>query len=382
MERSPGTLTTKGPRDVSPASDKFFMGHALRLARRRTGSTYPNPCVGAVLVKRGQVLAAASSAATGGDHAEVRVLARAGSAAKGSTLFVTLEPCAHFGRTPPCVGAIRAAGVRTVVVGIRDPALHVRGRGIAALRRAGIVVREVSTGEAEAVHAHYLHHLRAGLPWVTLKIASSIDGRIATAAGDSKWITGEPARRHAHRLRAEHHAIAVGAATVALDDPGLDVRMARGVNPTPVIFDTRLALFSGRRGTGALPRLARSGSIFVYTSLASRAAIRRLTACGAEGIEVPRTEHSHVSISEALKALGARDFRSLLVEGGGRLLGAFVGEQQWQRIYHYQAPLLLGDGRPLLSGVSWPDVVSAPRLRVLARKALGEDQLTVLERRL
>ncbi|MCA9710351.1 MAG: bifunctional diaminohydroxyphosphoribosylaminopyrimidine deaminase/5-amino-6-(5-phosphoribosylamino)uracil reductase RibD, partial [Myxococcales bacterium] len=245
------------------ADHERLMQQAVRLARAGLGATYPNPCVGAVVVAEGRVLGAARSRPTGGPHAETQALARAGAAARGATMVVTLEPCGHVGRTPPCTRAIIEAGIRTVVVGVRDPAAHVDGKGIRALRRAGVeVIVGVGAKACGEVHEHYLHHARSGLPFVSLKAATSLDGRIATAGGDSKWITGEAARRHAHRLRAWHHAIAVGAETALRDDPRLDVRLVRGVDPIPVVFDGRL-----RVGAARAPRLAvlRPGALVLHT---------------------------------------------------------------------------------------------------------------------
>lgn len=354
-----------------------WMIRAVRLARAGLGSTYPNPCVGAVVAKGDQVLAAARSSPTGGPHAETRALARAGAAARGATMVVTLEPCCHRGRTGPCTQAIIEAGIRTVVVGIRDPAPHVDGKGIRALRRAGLeVVRGIAEDACASVHEHYLHHVRTGRPFVTLKAATSLDGRIATAEGDSRWITGEPSRRDAHRLRATHHAIAVGAETALLDDPGLDVRWVRGVDPLPVVFDSRL-----RTGAPRAPRLRvlRPGTLVLHTPRASVSAQARVARTGATLVPVPDDGAGHIDVGAALAVLGRREIRSLLVEGGGRLHGAFVGAEAWQRAFLYQAPRLLGDGRPVLTGVGWATVAEAPLVRVVTRRRLGPDMLTVIE---
>jgi diaminohydroxyphosphoribosylaminopyrimidine deaminase / 5-amino-6-(5-phosphoribosylamino)uracil reductase len=355
-------------------SDEPWMREALRLADSGTGATYPNPCVGAVLVKRGRVLGKARSDRTGGAHAEVRALAQAGRAATGATLYVTLEPCNHRGRTPPCVDALLAAGVARVVAAIEDPAPHVAGAGLRRLRDQGVVVEVgLLADRAREVHRHYLHHVAHGRPFVTLKLATSIDGRIATAGGDSKWITGELARRSAHRLRARHHGIAVGAATVLADDPGLDVRLVRGVSPDPVVFDPRLAVASaGRRF-----QLLRPGVLYLHTPRASKRARAALAKVGAQALELPATASGGIDIDAALEQLGARGLRSLMVEGGGRLIGAFVGARAWQELWIYRAPIVLGEGRPAIAGVSWSSVADAPHLEVLRSRTLGLDQLCV-----
>jgi diaminohydroxyphosphoribosylaminopyrimidine deaminase/5-amino-6-(5-phosphoribosylamino)uracil reductase len=356
--------------------DEAWMRVALRLASAGLGATYPNPCVGAVVVRGRRALGQARSDVTGGPHAEVRALREAGEAARGATLYVTLEPCNHRGRTPPCVDAILTAGVARVVVAIEDPAAHVAGQGIARLRRAGVQVDVgVQAERAREVHAHYLHHVATRLPYVTLKLATSLDGRVATAEGDSKWITGELARRSAHRLRAIHHGIAVGAATVLADDPRLDVRLVRGVDPLPFVFDPQLRVASAGRAF----QLLRPGVVFLHTERASKRARAALAKAGAEGLELPEDGRGGIDLAAALAQLGARELRSLMVEGGGRLVGAFMASACWQQLWLYQAPLVLGEGRPAIGGVAWSSVADAPRLRLVRRRALGVDQLGVYQ---
>ncbi len=353
-----------------------LMRKAVKLARAGLGATYPNPCVGAVVAKGARVLAEARSQPTGGAHAETQALARAGAAARGATLIVTLEPCCHHGRTPPCTDAIIAAGIRTVVVGVGDRAAHVDGKGMQALRRAGLeVIDGVEAGACAAVHEHYLHHVTSGTPFVSLKAATSLDGCIATREGDSKWITSEAARRHGHGLRSVHHAIAVGAQTAILDDPGLDVRLVRGVDPTVVIFDGRLRVGSPE---AAALRVLRPGTLVLHTSRASAAARARVAKTGVELVCVAEHGTGLIDVVDALRVLGQREIRSLLVEGGGRLHGAFVAAGAWQRAFLYQAPRFLGEGRPMLAGVGWPTVAEAPRVHVEARRRLGPDLLTVV----
>ncbi len=351
------------------------MGLALRLARRGTGATYPNPCVGAVVVKAGTVLSAACSAPTGGAHAEVRALQEAGEGAAGATVYVTLEPCSHFGRTPPCTQALIKAGVAEVVYAVSDPAGHARGRARSELEAAGILVREgVLRQRCLRVHAHYLHHERTRRPFVALKSAVSLDGRIACVSGDSRWITGEAARTYVHHLRARYHGIAIGVGTLLADDPRLNVRLAPGVDPQPVIFDTHL------RSLSTLPRpgLLRAGTLVVHGPTITDELRRALDATGAEGIEVTLGQSGSVDVDAALEALGERPMRSLLVEGGGQLIGSFVSAAAWQRWFYFQAPRLLGAGIPLLGQLRWSTVAQAPHLVVVRRRQLGEDLLTVL----
>ncbi|MBZ5714368.1 bifunctional diaminohydroxyphosphoribosylaminopyrimidine deaminase/5-amino-6-(5-phosphoribosylamino)uracil reductase RibD [Nannocystis pusilla] len=357
------------------ARDVRLMGAAVALARSGTGATYPNPCVGAIVVQGEKVVGAGRSAVTGGPHAEVAALQQAGEAARGATVYVTLEPCSHFGRTPPCTGSLIAAGVAEVVIGSLDPAVHAGGRGIELLRAAGIRVREgVLAGACASAHEHYLHHERTRLPFVTLKIASSLDGQIAAGSGDSKWITGAPARRLGHWLRARHHAIAVGADTVLRDDPALSVRMVTGVDPLPVIFD------SGLRVAGAVrrPTLLRPGTVVLHTSRAPAAAQRAVEELGLRRIELDGDAEGRVDVAGALQALGKLPLRSLLVEGGGRMIASFVAAAAWQRFYWFHAPIVLGDGRPAAAGLKVAAVADATRLRPLLRTDVGVDGLTVL----
>jgi diaminohydroxyphosphoribosylaminopyrimidine deaminase / 5-amino-6-(5-phosphoribosylamino)uracil reductase len=358
------------------SSDERFMARAIRLARAGLGSTYPNPSVGAVVVRRGRVVGAARSDPTGGPHAEVKALVQAGAAARGATLYVTLEPCCHVGRTGPCTHAILESGLARVAVGMRDPAPHADGKGIRRLAARGVAVTEGVLGEACAeLHAHYVHHVATGRPWVTLKVASTLDGRIATADGDSRWITSERARRYGHRLRAQHHAIAVGVGTVLVDDPRLDVRLVKGVDPVPVVFDSRLRVAGAR----PMPQVIRHGTIVLHVpgvSSRARAAVERTDA---ELVEVEATHDGRVDIGAALRILGRREIRSLLVEGGGLLHGSFVGAALWKRMYLFQAPKLLGDGRSMIAGVVCSEVGGAPRVRVVNRQRVGDDLLTILE---
>jgi diaminohydroxyphosphoribosylaminopyrimidine deaminase/5-amino-6-(5-phosphoribosylamino)uracil reductase len=351
---------------VASRDDARWFALAIRQANAGLGATYPNPCVGAVLVRRGEVVGAGRSAATGGPHAEVRAIAKSGARTRGATLYVTLEPCCHHGRTGPCTEAIVAAGIARVVVGVRDPAAHAAGRGIRALQRAGIEVEVIATEAAAKVHEHYLHHVVTGMPFVTLKSAASLDGRIAVASGDSKWITSEASRREGHRLRAQHHAIAVGAETVLRDDPRLDVRLVRGVSPIVVVFDGRLRL-AGRDAA-----VLRAGTLVLHTPDVTARALARVRASGAEPVEVAAHE-GRVAISAALAELGRRDIRSLLVEGGGRLVGAFVQAHAWQRWVTFIAPRVLGEGASMCAGPSWSRVADAPQLRREALRRLDED---------
>ncbi len=351
--------------------DERFMAEAVALAERGLGSTDPNPSVGAVVVRDGRIVGRGRTGPAGTAHAEVRALRRAGPRARGATLYVTLEPCAHHGRTPPCTEAIEAAGIARVVVGIVDPSPRVSGRGIRRLRRRGIAVTVgVSRAACRRAHEFYLHHERTGRPFVTVKLAASIDGRIAAAGGDARWITGPAARRHAHGQRARHHAIAVGAGTVLADDPALTVRHVRGVDPIPVVFDTTLRCAEGTF------RVLRPGTFVLHGPSAPAARRRRLRRRGVVPLEVAAGPGG-IDPLRALEALGRLGIRSLLVEGGGRLAGSLVAAGLADRLLVYRAPVVLGEGVASVAGWSVERVAEAPRFRVEAWIPLGDDLIEV-----
>ncbi|RMG98693.1 MAG: bifunctional diaminohydroxyphosphoribosylaminopyrimidine deaminase/5-amino-6-(5-phosphoribosylamino)uracil reductase RibD [Deltaproteobacteria bacterium] len=349
------------------------MAEAVALAESGVGSTCPNPSVGAVVVRGASIVGRGRTGPAGTAHAEVRALRAAGPRARGATMYVTLEPCAHHGRTPPCVEAILAAGIRRVVVGLRDPAPNVAGRGIRWLRRHGVEVT-CGVGRAGCLRAHefYLHHVRTGRPFVTVKLATSLDGRIATETGESKWITGAAARRHAHRERARHHAVCVGVGTVLADDPALTVRHVRGVDPIPVVLD-------GRLRTADRPHLAvlRPGTLVFHGPKAARARRRTLRGLGAVPLEVPRGAFG-LDLDAVLDVLGSLEVRSLLVEGGGEVAGGFVRTGRVDRLLLYRAPVLLGEGRAAVAGWAASTVDGAPRFVRTKAVELGDDLLEVL----
>src|ERR687894_76333 len=298
------------------------MDLARRLAERGRLTVAPNPLVGAVVARDGEVLGEGWHARAGEAHAEVRALDAAGAAANGATLFVTLEPCNHHGRTPPCVEAITRAGVSRVVVGALDPDRRMRGRSVEKLRGAGIDVEVVDDPDCEIQNEQFFHRMRTGRPFVHVKLATTLDGRIAAGGGDSKWVTGEAARRRAHELRAEAGAVLVGAGTVRADNPLLT---ARGLAQEPppvarVVLDPRLTISSGSRLVASAP----DGPVLVFAdkrSLDGREL--ELEGRGVEVIGVPPAEET-LDLHLVLEALGRRGVRGVLVEGGGETAARFV----------------------------------------------------------
>ena len=345
------------------------MRRALVLARRGWGRTAPNPMVGAVVVHDGEIVGEGWHAEYGGPHAEVAALGAAGARARGSTVYVTLEPCAHTGQTPPCADALVRAGVSRVVCAVRDPNPVATG-GAQRLQAAGIEVAfGVEAADATELNAAFFHAFTSTRPFIVLKLATSIDGAIADASGRSRWLTGEAARRYVHRLRAGHDAIAVGAGTAIADDPSLTVRSGRRprVAPTRIIFDRRARL----PVTSALARSARQLRTIAVVGDVSSNQARALEEAGVELVQA-------ASLDVALRVLRDMEIRSMLVEGGAELSGALLAEALVDRMIIFQAPVVLGAGaRSAFAHVPSYAMPDAPRWRVVGRRSIGQDLMTV-----
>ena len=351
--------------------DAAFMRRAIELARRGYGQTAPNPMVGAVVVRDGVVVGEGFHARYGEPHAEAAALEAAGESARGSTVYVSLEPCAHTGKTPPCADALIAAGVARVVIAARDPNPIAVG-GAERLRAAGVEVREgVGGEETRELNAPFFHALESApehrRPWVTLKLALSLDSAIADAHGDSRWISGPEARAAAHELRAGNDAVAVGIGTVLADDPLLTVRDAPAprVPPLRVIFDRRARTpLSSRVVAGA-----REHPTLVVVEDPAAGAARALEEAGVELLRA-------ASIDGALEELTRRGVRSLLLEGGARLAGAFLESALVDRLIIFRGAVLLGSGaQGAFAHAPSISIAEAPRFRVLERRALGDDTM-------
>lgn len=363
----------------SSRADIRWMKEALGLAARGRGRTAPNPLVGAVIVRGSRRISGGYHARVGGSHAETAALAKVRDRVRGATLYVTLEPCAHWGRTPPCADALVEAGLRRVVVGMRDPDPRTRGRGIAKLRRAGIeVLVGVEQAACRALNRGFLSRVERGRPFTTLKLASSLDGRIATASGDSRWITGERAREQVHTLRRGVDAIVVGSRTATVDDPELTARRAGRVvhRPVRVVVDSRLRLPSSARLLGAGPR----GTAWLLAARDAPAARKRaLEAAGARIIPV-RKARGRLDLHAAWRALGRLGINDLLVEGGGELAAALLRAGLVDRLLLFMAPVLVGaDGRPVLAELGVDRLHQALRPKTLALRRLAPDLLLVGE---
>lgn len=358
--------------------DVPFMRTALALARRGLGNTWPNPAVGCVIVREGRVVGRGWTAPGGRPHAEARALAEAGEAARGATAYVTFEPCSHHGQTPPCADALIAAGIARCVVALGDPDRRVDGRGIARLRAAGIAVETglLDTEAAEA-QAGFLTRVREGRPMVTLKLATTLDGRIATASGESRWITGPEARRAGHALRGRHDAVMAGIGTVLADDPALTCRIP-GFRPTPdlrIIVDTHLRLPLA----SALVATARESPVWVLHGPADARRRTALEAKGVRPIEVGRGEGG-VDLGAALRALGAAGLTRVLCEGGAALAGGLLLAGLVDRIAWFHAPCILGGDALAAVAPLAATLATMPRFQRMTGRPAGADWLIELRR--
>lgn len=363
-----------GRNTVAPGDDARHMGHALALGRRGLGNTWPNPAVGCVIVRGGRVVGRGWTSPGGRPHAEVVALAQAGGLARGATAYVTLEPCSHHGRTPPCAEALVAAGIARVVVALTDPDPRVNGEGLARLRAAGVAVDEgVGADRARTDQAGFLSRVTRGRPHVTLKLASSFDGRIATASGESQWITGPAARAHVHALRLRHDAVMVGAGTARADDPSLTVRGLGEVRqPVRVVMSRHLDVpLDGRLAASA-------GEVPVWLLHADRAdaaRVARWQAVGARLLNVP-ADRGGVDPVAALKTIGEQGITRVFCEGGGGLAAALISEGLVDELIGFTAGVTLGaEGRPSLAAMGVEALARAPRFTLVETRALGGDVL-------
>ncbi len=355
------------------------MQRALALARRAEGRTSPNPPVGAVLVKDGQIVGEGYHRRAGEPHAEAAALAQAGERARGATLYVTLEPCAHHGRTPPCTQALIRAGVAQVCFALKDPNPLVCGRGARELAAAGIVVQHgLCREEALEITLPFFKHITTGLPWLTAKFAMSLDGKIATHTGESRWISSTASRHKVHALRNVSDAILVGAGTVLADNPTLTTRLASGAEASKVHHPVRILADS----RGRVPSTARifqadlpGRTILATTSAAPGQHLEQLKAQGVEVWRLPADAKDRVSLADLLKAVGERGMLTLLVEGGAELLGSLFSLNLVDQVWVFIAPLMIGGRRAPgpLGGLGVDHLSQATRLAPLRVEKLGPD---------
>ncbi|HMM53456.1 MAG TPA: bifunctional diaminohydroxyphosphoribosylaminopyrimidine deaminase/5-amino-6-(5-phosphoribosylamino)uracil reductase RibD [Candidatus Desulfobacillus sp.] len=349
------------------AADHAHMARALRLAARGLYTASPNPRVGCVIVRDGDVVGEGWHARTGEAHAEALALAAAGARARGATAYVSLEPCSHQGRTPPCSAALVAAGVARVVAAMADPNPRVRGEGGAQLRAAGIAYEEgLLAAQARELNIGFVSRMERGRPWLWLKLAASLDGRTALANGKSQWITGEAARRDGHRFRARACAILTGADTVRADDPRLTVRGVEGARqPLRVVVDSRLL-------TPPRARILEGGAVLVATASGDAAKAAVLREAGAEVILLPGAA-GRVDLAALLRLLAERGVNELHAEAGQRLSGALLEQGLVDEFLFYFAPTLIGGGRDLFALPPLEDLAGRRDLEITELRRVGRD---------
>ena len=355
-------------------TDEDYMREALRIARYAEGRTSPNPLVGAVIVRDGRIIAEGWHRKAGTPHAEIHALRMAGDLTRGATLYVTLEPCSHYGRTGPCAKAVAEAGIARVVVAMQDPNPKVAGRGMEMLRAAGVeVCCGVLAAEAARLNEVFLHWITTGLPFVALKTAMTLDGKIATHTGDSQWITGEASRLRVHELRDRYDAILVGIGTVLHDDPSLTTRLPdrQGKHPLRIVLDSMAR-------TPRTAKLLTDGAAPTLIAVTARAPQERVAALRQAGAEVLVCgEGPRVDARALLKALGEREISSVFVEGGGRVNASLLAAGFVDKVYAFVAPKLVG-GRDALTpveGTGAERLSDAVTLTGLTAETVGEDVL-------
>lgn len=357
--------------------DHRFMARALRLAEKGLYTTDPNPRVGCVLARGDEVIGEGWHQRAGGPHAEVVALRDAGERARDATVYVTLEPCSHHGRTPPCADALIEAGVRRVVAAMEDPNPRVAGQGLERLRRAGV---EVSCGlllqEAERLNPGFVKRMRSGLPFVRSKLAMSLDGRTALGSGESKWITGEAARRDVHRLRARSSAIVTGIGTLRADDPLLTARLSEPAEleqPARVILDSRL------RSPAEARVFRHAGRTLVLTTATGSLARRSLVDAGVEVVEVEPDAWGRPELSSVVRMLGQMEFNEVLFEAGATLNGALLTAGVVDEWVVYLAPCVLGDeARGLFRLPGLAGMADRPELAIVGARRVGRDMRLIL----
>lgn len=362
------------------AADRRYMQLALALGRRGLGRTWPNPAVGAVVVKDGLIVGRGWTAPGGRPHAEPQALARAGEAARGATLYVTLEPCSHTGKTPPCCDAVIAAGIARVVSAIEDPNPEVAGQGHARLRAAGITVDVgLCAEQAARDHAGHFRRVRDNRPHVILKLAVSSDDRIAAAGHKPVVITGAATQARVHLLRAQSDAILIGIGTARADDPLLTCRLPgmEALSPVRVVLDTHLRLKPASR----LARTARQTPLWVVTASSSEAPAAAIL--GAEGAQIVRlpADAAGLSLKDVLRELSRRGITRLMVEGGAKVAASFVGAGLVDEVWLLRGPAAIGaDGVPALDAMPLTAITQSPDWQARASETLQSDTLTIYER--
>jgi diaminohydroxyphosphoribosylaminopyrimidine deaminase/5-amino-6-(5-phosphoribosylamino)uracil reductase len=351
--------------------DNYYMGIAIRLARKGIGKTSPNPMVGAVIVANGKIIGQGYHKRCGDHHAEINAINSTKKNIKGSTFYITLEPCSHYGRTPPCVDALIQENPERVVVGSLDPNPEVNGRGIKILRSKGIKVDVgICESECRQLNEHYFKFVKTGMPYITVKYAQTLDGRIATKSGDSQWISSEASRRYVHHLRGINDGIMVGAGTVAADNPQLTVRHVKGKNPFRIIVDSKLRI---PIKSSVLTDINSHLTIIATTSSAPTVKITAIKKLGVEVWVARKERDGRVSLRDLLKKLGKREIVSVLVEGGSEVITSLLKANLVDKMIIPIAPKIIGKGLEAIGDLKINKINKAIRFSSFKTMKKGDD---------
>ncbi len=360
-------------------SDENYINLTLKLAEKGRGAVSPNPLVGAVIVKDGRIIGQGYHEKFGEAHAEINAINSANESIEGATLYVNLEPCSHYGKTPPCADEIIKQKISKVVIGSKDPDPLVNGKGIERLRTAGIEVKaDVLKAECEELNKFFFKSRRQNQPYVTLKVAQTIDGKIADADGYSKWITSEESRKFVHKMRSEYDAVLIGKNTALKDNPGLDVRLSEGRDPVRVILDKNLELDSGLK----IFRKTDGKNIIVASEnkKTDEESLNNSRLNDTEVLFVKEDESGNLNILDILEKLHNRGITSILVEGGGKVFSSFIRNKLFDEIYLFTGPKILGEGISSIEKIGIGKMDKAMELKLKEVRQIGNDALLIYRR--
>jgi len=361
-------------------TDESYIKLAIEIAKKGVGYVSPNPMVGCVIIKNERIIGAGFHQKFGEKHAEINAIESAIESVEGSTLYVNLEPCNYQGKTPPCVDRIIESKIKRVVVGTLDMNPLVCGKGIRKLKSAGIEVKVgILEQECISLNKFFFKHIITGMPYVSLKAAQTLDGRIADLHRESKWISSSQSRKYVHELRSKYDAVLIGAGTVKRDDPNLTVRLVEGRNPYRVVLDTALSL----RSSNKLFQNNGDKKLIVVTSTNSsekKNKIKRLTNCGAQIVFVNEDGGKKLDLKSALKELGKLNISSILVEGGGEIFTSFIHKNLFDDIFLFISPKFLGAGLSVINDIGIKSIRNAFKIKIAATEKIGDDLLLELNK--
>jgi diaminohydroxyphosphoribosylaminopyrimidine deaminase/5-amino-6-(5-phosphoribosylamino)uracil reductase len=356
---------------MNNVNDEYYMRLALALARKGRGYVSPNPLVGAVIVKNGRIISRGYHHCFGGNHAEINALKNASEDVAGSTLYVTLEPCCHEGKTPPCIDSITKHKIARVVIGTIDSNPLVSCRGINYLQSYGIEIKTgVLENDCRKLNEMFFHHMETGLPFVTIKYAQTLDGRIATATGESQWISSEASLKFTHQLRAAHDAILVGAGTVIKDDPELTVRLVRGHNPLRVIVDSELKI---SRQAKVFQNISKTPTLIATIKNEDDPQFQKIADLGVDLLTIDADEKGNVDLKKLFKILAGRNISSILIEGGAQIITSVLKNNLANRLVTIIAPKIIGSGIEAVGDLNIRSLEAAKKLSIQKVMRRGDD---------